>query len=98
MTTYFICPRVWSDPALCCVCINASNAPESLEYLNTGYESPSLAACPVLTRVPHAGQAAAGPSAKAIIVAGAGHGMHGHERECVDAVMALLDKLPRLSE
>lgn len=53
---------------------------------------------PVLTWVPHAGQAAAGPSAKAIIVAGAGHGMHGHERECVDAVMALLDKLPRLSE
>ena len=54
--------------------------------------------CPVLTCVPDVGQAAAGPSAKAIIVAGAGHGMHGHERECVDAVMALLDKLPRLSD
>ncbi|KAK9831865.1 hypothetical protein WJX81_003154 [Elliptochloris bilobata] len=43
-------------------------------------------------------EAAAGPSAKAFIVPDAGHGLHGHERECVDAVMALLDRLPRLLE
>lgn len=45
-----------------------------------------------------AGQAAAGPDAEAVIVSGAGHGMHGHERECVDAVLALLDKLPHAAE
>ncbi len=43
-------------------------------------------------------QAAAGPDAEAVIVPGAGHGMHGHERECVDAVLALLDKLPHAAE
>lgn len=42
------------------------------------------------------GQAAAGPSAEAVIIPDAGHGMHGHERECVDAVMALLERLPQL--
>ena len=73
-------------------------------HVLVGLDSPLLARMyllqpPMTARaVGVAGQAAAGPDAEAVIVPGAGHGMHGHERECVDAVLALLDKLPHAAE